>query len=151
MKEAIEIVGTVEDIFAHRVTLKTETGKTLVDFGPGADLADIEPGQEIGVRGERKPGELKARDIRTGSGAWTSVTAEEKHPKQDGKNKPTGKGDAGAPDDARVTALLDEAGYTDHAERSRKPKHVEVTASKDGKRHTVHVHADGVKKAEPVT
>jgi hypothetical protein len=149
MSNAVELTGTVEDVFAHRFTLKTEEGKKLVDLGPGCERElDLSAGQTISVKGEEKPAEFKAKEIRIAGAEWQAVKVDEKHqPKP-----PHDKGDAHGGDseltDKHVTKLLDKEGYTDHAERTRKPKHVEVMATKDGQRHKVHVHKDGVKKAE---
>ena len=151
MTNTVELTGTVEDVFAHRFTLKTDEGNKLVDLGPGGERAlDLSAGQTISVKGEDKPAELKAKEIRIAGAEWQAVKADEKHqPKP-----PHDKGDAHGGDseltDEHVTKLLDDEGYSDHAERTRKPKHVEVMATKDGQRHKVHVRKDGVKKAELV-
>lgn len=150
MSNAVELTGTVEDIFAHRFTLKTHDGKQLVDLGPGAEHAlTLSAGQTVSVKGEGKPAEFKAREIRIADGEWQPVKADDTHHPKPPHDKGHEHGDDPELTDAHVSKLLDDAGYTDHAERTRKPKHVEVLATKDGQRHTVHVHKDGVKKTEP--
>ena len=137
MSKPLELTGTVEDVFGHRFTMKTRDGKHLIDLGPEAGPgAAVQSGQQISVKGEQKPSEIKARRLRIADGAWQDVRSDAK--------------DAPDIDDAHVTRVLEAAGYTDHGERTRKPKHVEVIASKDGKRHKVHVHKDGLKKSDPL-
>lgn len=64
MSNAAELTGTVEDVFAHRFTLKTDEGKKLVDLGPGGERElDLSAGQTISVKGEDKPAEFKAKEI----------------------------------------------------------------------------------------
>lgn len=155
MTDVVELTGTVEDVFAHRFTLSTEKGKKLVDLGPGSERELVlSAGQTVSVKGEEKPGEFKAREVRVADGEWQSVKSGDKHPPKPPRDTEPEHGDAKNDEaeltDHHVTKLLDEEGYTDHAERIRKPKHVEVVATKDGQRHKLHVHKDGVKKTEPV-
>lgn len=157
MSKAVEFTGTVADVFAHRFTLATGDGKKLIDLGPGGEKGvKIEAGQEISVKGDEKPGEVKAHEVRIGDGEWQPVKVDEPRDSKPPHGKDDDEKGGAKPalepelEDEHVTKLLDEAGYTDHGERERKPKHVEVIASKDGQRHKVHVHKDGVKKAEPV-
>lgn len=151
MSNAVELIGTVEDVFAHRFTLKTDEGKKLVDLGPGGERElHLSSGQTISVKGEDKPAEFKAKEIRIAGAEWQPVKADEKHQPKPAHDKGHDHGEDTELTDEHVTKLLDDEGYTDHAERTRKPKHVEVMATKDGQRHKVHVHKDGVKKAELV-
>jgi len=161
MSDAVELNGTVEDIFGHRFTLAAQGGKYLVDLGPhGSHAAKITTGQTVSVKGEQKPGEVKAASLRLDDGDWIEIEqpTKDKVPKSQGKDeaaKPVPKpasddGEHEVPHDDVVRALS-ENGYTDAGEPVRKPKHVEIEATKDGTRHTVHVHKGGVvKKADPV-
>jgi hypothetical protein len=155
MTDVVELTGTVEDVFAHRFTLNTDEGKKLVDLGPGGEreLA-LSAGQTVGVKGEDKPGEFRVKEVRVADGEWQPVKSGDKHPPKPphdkGHEHGDAKGDEAELTDEHVTKLLDEEGYSDHAERIRKPRHVEVVATKDGQHHKLHVHKDGVKKTEPV-
>lgn len=155
MSETVELSGTVEDLFGHRFTLKGQDGKDLIDLGPDAkDSADLKPGQSVEIKGERKPDGIKAKSIRVADGDWTELKPAGKQPGHDkdhgGDGNKPGSGEGHGISDEQVTKMLNDEGYTDHGEKTDKPKHVEVIASKDGQRHKVHVHKDGVKKAEPV-
>jgi len=167
MSKDIELNGAIEDVFGHRFTITSNGQKFLVDLGPHGDGgAKVEVGQSVSVKGEEKPGEIKASSLRVGDGDWLEIKHKDHAPKPADKgheSKPEAPkstdGDNGAkpddtdkeqgPSDDHVTKTLTDEGYTDIGERTRKPKHVEVIASKDGKRHKVHVHKDGVKKTEP--
>jgi len=167
MSKDIELNGTVEDVFGHRFTITADDKKYLVDLGPQGDGGImVETGQSVSVKGDEKPGEFKATSLRVGDADWLEIKHKDHAPKPDDKGSETkahgakpGRDDVGeesngadkeqGPSDDHVTKTLTDEGYTDLGERTRKPKHVEVIASKDGKRHKVHVHKDGVKKAEP--
>jgi hypothetical protein len=54
--------GEVTDIFAHRLVIKTATGKILADLGPkGAELVALREGDHIEVSGEMKPSDHAGR------------------------------------------------------------------------------------------
>lgn len=151
MSNTVELTGTVEDVFAHRFTLKTDEGNKLVDLGPGGERTlDLSAGQTISVKGEDKPAEFMAKEVRIAGAEWQVVKADEKHQPKPPHDKGNAHGGDSELTDEHVTKLLDDEGYSDHAERTRNPKHVEVMATKDGQRHKVHVHKDGVKKAKLV-
>ena len=156
MSKTVELSGTIGDVFAHRFSLKTAEGAKLIDLGPGGERdLELEAGQKVAIRVEEKLSEVKANEIRIAAGEWRPVQAGGK-PAASGSTSSDAKSNdrddtASWMTEETVRRQLDEAGYTGHGDLVRKPKHVEVEAEKDGKRHTVHIHKDGVKKAEPVT
>lgn len=162
MSDTVELNGTVGNVFGHRFTLATHSGECLIDVGPHGNRAEaITPGTSVSVRGEQKHGEVKASSLRIDDDEWLTIERPEKNHAP--KSSINATADTAAPasvgDDAHlgltaddIARTLDDNGFTAPGEPVRKPKHIEVEASKDGTRHTVHIHKVGiVKKAEPVT
>ena len=147
MSETIETTGTVWGIFAHRIALDTAAGKVLADLGPkGAETVTIAEGDRITVQGIRKPSEIKAASVVTRDGVTHAIA----WPEKDGKG---GKHDKGADDHgdpAVATAAAEADGYVVTGAPSRKPKHWDVPATRDGASFVLHVELDGnIKKAKP--
>ena len=86
---------------------------------------------------------MKARSLKLDGGDWRELAGHKGDKPHDDEDHEVSEDD--------VAKALKDGGYSDPGERLRKPKHIEVVATKDGARHKVHVHKGGVvKKAEPV-
>ena len=148
MSDTITLSGTVADIFAHRFTLKTESGTVLADLGPkGADAVKLAPGDAVSVTGEQKPSEIKVHSL-TRKGATIAIPHGDK---KDGK--PDHRDHDHEPADPKLArAAAETAGLRPVGEPRRKPKHFEVLArDAKGAHHELHVALDGtLRQQKPV-
>lgn len=144
MTDTTTLSGTVADIFAHRFTLKTESGTVLADLGPqGVYAVKLAQGDAISLTGERKPSEFKVHSLTRGSETIAIPQGE----------KPGGKGHDHAPADPTLArAAAETAGLRPVGEPRRKPKHFELLARDgEGRHHELHVALDGtLRRQKPV-
>jgi hypothetical protein len=131
-----EAAGTVWAVFGHRVAIEGREGRFLADLGPkGADGLEIAVGDDISVRGARKPSEIKVTSLTLKDGTVHEVAW---------PNKPHGgKGGNEPADPSAALAAVEAQGYAVAGEPARKPKHFEIVGAKDGVRHEIHVAFDG--------
>lgn len=143
----IHLRGTVRDLFAHRFTLETDQGLLLADLTPeGQGLISLACGDSIAIAGERKPSEIKVRQLTRGE------TTIEIAPKPKPEPKP-GKHDGpeAQADPARAVDAVRQAGFEPDGAPRRKPKHFEIDAAKNGRRFEMHVTFAGeVRHAKPL-
>ncbi len=140
MSDTLTLSGTVADLFAHRFTLKTETGTVLADLGPkGAAAVRLAVGDAITLTGEKKPSEIKVQSL-TRKGETTAIPHGDKTDDKSGD-----KGHDHEPGDPTLArAAAEAAGLRPVGEPRRKPKHVEVLArDAEGRHHELHVALDG--------
>ena len=72
------VTGTVQNIFAHRFTLRTAEGVVLADLTPhGEEKIKLIIGDDVTIEGERKPSEIKVNRIRRGDFTLTIERPEE--------------------------------------------------------------------------
>ncbi|MDB5641095.1 MAG: hypothetical protein JWN07_412 [Hyphomicrobiales bacterium] len=138
---AISVTGIVEDVFAHRMVLRTDDGKVLIDLTPkGMEKISLKPGDKITIEGEQKPSEVKVSRV-TQNGMATEIHHPEKP--HDPKHH--------AHDPATALKSVRAGGYEVIGKPRGKPKHFEVLARRDGGLHELHVELDGhIRKAKPV-
>jgi hypothetical protein len=146
--DIISIQGKVADIFAHRFVVQTKVGKYLADLGPeGAKQVSLEAGDEVVLKGEAKPSEIKISEISRNGGAMFHLEHKMFHLEH--KKKPHEYGPA-EPETALNAVRA--AGYEILAAPKRKPKHFEVLARKGRTMSELHVELDGhIRKSKPVT
>ena len=73
------VTGTVQNIFAHRFTLRTAEGVVLADLTPhGEEKIKLIIGDDVTIEGERKPSEIKVNRIRRGDFTLT-IERQKKH------------------------------------------------------------------------
>jgi hypothetical protein len=136
--------GEVTDIFAHRLVIKTATGKILADLGPkGAELVALREGDHIEVSGEMKPSEMKVGRI-VMQGRQPIDIERRKKPQEVGH-------DSDADPKIAIRAAR-EAGFTVLGEPKRRPKHFEILGRKvEGGFAELHIELDGrMRHAKPV-
>ena len=139
----VSVTGTVQDVFAHRFTLRTAKGVVLADLTPhGRDEIALAVGDEVTIEGERKPSEIKVAHIRRGDVAVNIAPGKKPEPR-------------GAPDPQIVAkaavASARAAGFEIIGEPRRKPKHFEILGRKNGDLAELHIHLDGgVRHIKPV-
>src|SRR4029077_20102379 len=64
IKQPTTISGTVTHTFAHRFVLETGKGPILVDLTPhSSEKIALQIGDQVALKGEMKPSELKASQI----------------------------------------------------------------------------------------
>ncbi len=146
---AVNVKGTVTDVFGHRYVVDEGSKKSLVDIGPkGADAIAIKTGDKVTVDGElTDAGEVRAAKVAVGDAAaveipgskswWERLTGSDKEDKT-----PFG------PEEAK--AVVTKAGYEPIGDPKPEKKHYEVLAKKDGKFYEVHAHRNGDVKHERV-
>jgi hypothetical protein len=114
--------GEVTDIFAHRLVIKTATGKILADLGPkGAELVALREGDHIEVSGEMKPSEMKVGRI-VMQGRQPIYIERRKKAHEVGH-------DSHADPKIAIRAAR-EAGFTVLGEPKRRPEHFEILGRK---------------------
>jgi hypothetical protein len=140
--------GTIWAVFGHRFAVEGPHGRFLADLGPrGIEGLILSPGETVTVTGERKPSEIKVTRLALGDGSIRAVEwpAKPNHPKPD-HAKPD---HAPAAPEAALAAARN-AGYAPSGEVRRKPKHFEISATKDGAAFALHIALDGaLRKVEP--
>ena len=125
----VSLTGTVQNVFAHRFTLKTAEGVVLADLTPhGQDRIALNVGDEVTIEGERKPSEIKVASLRRGD----EIVTIERKPKHDPHDP-----------DVDPAASARAAGFEIVSEPRRKPKHFEILGRKDGELSELHVNLDG--------
>jgi translation initiation factor IF-1 len=137
------VTGTVQNVFAHRFTLRTADGVVLADLTPhGEAKIKLLVGDEVTIEGERKPSEIKVERIRRGDFAATI----EPHKKHEPSEASDLEGD---PETAVASARA--AGFDIVGDPRRKPKHFEILGRRNGDLAEVHVSLDGtIRHAKPV-
>lgn len=137
------MTGVVQNVFAHRFTLKTAEGVVLADLTPhGAEKIKLAVGDEVTIEGERKPSEVKVARVRRGD---LSVTIEHP-PKHKPHDAPNHDGDPEA-----AVAAARTAGFEVIGEPRRKPKHFEILVRRDDEFSELHVSLSGdLRHSKPV-
>jgi hypothetical protein len=75
----VTVTGTVQNIFAHRFTLRTAEGVVLADLTPHGEVKiKLIIGDDVTIEGERKPSEIKVNRIRRGDFTLT-IEPQKKH------------------------------------------------------------------------
>jgi hypothetical protein len=118
------LTGTVQDVFAHRFTLRTAAGVVLADLTPrGEEKITLAAGDEVTIEGERKPSEVKVTRIRRGDSTLTIEPP--------GKDGPHEASDHDG--DPRIAiASVRAAGFEVIGEPRPKPKHFEILGRRNG-------------------
>jgi hypothetical protein len=112
------ISGTVTAVFAHRFVIENEDGKHLADMGRDvAGLVGLQEGDEVKLKGERTPSEIKVTEIERGAGRPICIEHKEKHGHVE-RDKHQDPRDA-------IAALARQA-FQVTGEPGRKPKHFEI-------------------------
>lgn len=139
MNDMQEVSGTVWAVFGHRLAIEGPGGRVLADLGPkDAKGIALAVGDEVSLKGERKPTEIKVTAIAVNGGAAREITW------------PT-KPDHGEADPSLAIAAARAEGYVVAGEPKRKPKHFEIVGAKDGAHHELHIELDGtIRKVKPV-
>ncbi|HJE25621.1 MAG TPA: hypothetical protein K8W01_18395 [Methylorubrum populi] len=137
MNETVRASGTIWGVFGHRLALDGAEGRVLVDLGPtGIEGLDLKIGDPVSVSGQRKPSEIKVTGLTLADGTERVLKWPDRPPRD-------GLKPGEAVDPAPAVANVKAAGYVAEGPPRRKPKHFEITAFKDGKRHELHVGLDG--------
>lgn len=140
-----EAAGTVWAMFGHRFAIDGSQGRFLADLGPrGAEAVSLKVGDAVSLKGERKPSEIKVTSLTLADGRVQAVEWPEKpSPKDKGHHTPA--------DPAVAVAAARAHGFVVEGAPERKPKHFEITGSKDGVRCEIHVELDGrIRKTKPL-
>ena len=135
--------GTVQNLFAHRFTLRTAEGVALADLTPhGLEKIKLVIGDEVTIEGESKPSEIKVSRI--GRGDFTlTIEPQKKHEPHEASDR---EGDPKA-----AAASVRGAGFEVIGEPRRKPKHFEILGRKNADLCELHVSLDGsIRHMKPV-
>jgi hypothetical protein len=127
--EMISLSGVIQNVFAHRFTLKAKDAVYLADIGPkGAEMFDLVEGEEVKLKGERRPSEIKVTEI--AAKGEKAILIAHKKPHHGPKHRPHHHGPHHDDDADPKLALraAQAAGWTPRGEPQRKPKHFEVLA-----------------------
>jgi hypothetical protein len=137
------VTGIVQNIFAHRFTLRTAEGVVLADLTPhGEEKIRLIIGDDVTIEGERKPSEIKVNRIRRGDFTLTIEHLTKHGPHE----APDHDGDPKA-----AAASARAAGFEVIGEPRRKPKHFEILVRKNGDFSELHVSLDGsIRHTKPV-
>jgi hypothetical protein len=137
------LTGIVENIFAHRFTLRTAEGVVLADLTPrGEEKIKLAVGDEVTIEGERKPSEIKVGRIRRGDAAVTIEHLGKHGPREDSDHE-------GDPKTAVASAHA--AGFEVIGEPRRKPRHFEILGRRDGDLAELHISPGGsIRQTKPV-
>lgn len=158
--ERATVSGTVEHVFAHRFTVKTETGHELADLTPhGAQVISLTPGQVVTIEGARKPSEIRVESIAIGDKTYILPPTPDHRPMHDGPRgfhrgpHQHGRRHHWMERDVDVNAMaarLAEQGYTLVGEPRLRHRHVEFLAKQGSDYVELHVEFDGeVRKVKP--
>jgi len=140
----ITVSGTVTAVFAHRFVIESKDTKYLADIGPEAvDIVRLKEGDKVSVSGERKPSEIKVKEIVKAGGKPVRI---EHKKKKHGHEEHHAYRD---PHDA--IEAVKQQGFKVIAEPRRKPKHFEILGrSAKGELLEFHVELDGdIRKRKP--
>jgi hypothetical protein len=134
--------GTIRDVFGHRFVLITPDGPVLADVSSHApEAVRLMAGAKVQITGERTPCEIKVRLFQSGTGETIEIPHKSK--------KKHLLDDNGDPERA-VKAALD-AGYIVEGEPTRKPKHFELQAIRNGHHYELHIMLNGdIRKEIPI-
>ena len=137
------VTGTVQNIFAHRFTLRTAEGVVLADLTPhGEEKIKLIIGDDVTIDGERKPSEIKVNRIRRGDFTLT-IEPQKKHEPHEAADH---EGDPNA-----AAASVRAAGFEVIGEPRRKPKHFEILGRRNDDLSELHVSLDGsIRNTKPV-
>ena len=152
--ERREVAGEIVDVFVHRFTIETGTGRVLADLGPkGAEAFPLAPGQRVVACGEMKPSELKVDRISREGEPAVVIAHKKPHEHDPHHHDPHHHGPhQHEPADPKLAlSAVAAVGLLPLGEPRRKPKHFEVLARKGRQFVECHVELDGhIRKEKPV-
>jgi hypothetical protein len=138
----VTVTGKITHVFGHRFVVQTSHGAVLADVTPkGLDQFALRVGDDVSLRGETKPSELKVSQF-TRDGRTFAI---------DHKKKPHEHHDHAPAEPRDALKAARAAGYETVGEPRRKPKHFEVLGRRDKQLIELHIELDGhIRKTKPV-